>query len=173
MKKKQKLIPVLPEEVERRLQLHLLKATVETDFTGTTSPEKFMLSPERVQLFTENLAAKKLGVIKTVVLACSKFKALLERRKMKALKNLMPRLGFSLGVPMPTRRIEIEDFGCDEDDYSEGGNRPLDVSLEMDDGYNSKPFHAEPDIIIPKVAQSLKELERSPNYYELVKLTSS
>jgi len=48
MKKKQKLIPILPEEVERKLQLHLLKATVETDFTGTTSPEKFMLSPERV-----------------------------------------------------------------------------------------------------------------------------
>ena len=173
MKKKQKLIPVLPEEVERKLQLHLLKATVETDFTGTTSPEKFMLSPERVQLFTENLPAKKLGVIKTVVLACSKFKALAERRRMKALKNLMPRLGFSLGVPMPTRRIEIEDFGGDEDYYSDGGNRPLDVSLEMDDGYNSKPFHAEPDIIIPKVAQSLKELERTPTYYDIVKLTSS
>jgi len=55
---------------------------------------------------------------------------------MKALKNLMPRLGFSLGVPMPTRRIEIEDFGGDEDDFSDGGNRPLDVSLEIDDGYN-------------------------------------
>ena len=48
MKKKQKLAAILPEEVERRLQLHLLKATVENDFTGTTSPEKFMLSPERV-----------------------------------------------------------------------------------------------------------------------------
>jgi len=43
----------MPEEVERRLQLHLLKATVEADFSGgTTSPEKFMLSPERIELFT-------------------------------------------------------------------------------------------------------------------------
>jgi hypothetical protein len=48
---------------------------VEADFTGTTSPEKCMLSPERLQLFKENIAGKKLGVIKTVALACSKFKA--------------------------------------------------------------------------------------------------
>ena len=48
MKKKQKVGPIIPEEVERRLQLHLLKATVEADFTGTTSPEKFMLSPDRI-----------------------------------------------------------------------------------------------------------------------------
>jgi len=115
-----------------------------------------MLSPERVSLFTENIAAKKLGVIKTVVLACSKFKAGLERRKIRALKNQMPRLGFSLGVPLPTRRIEIDDFGgCSDDEGSTGFNRPLDVSLEVDDGTN-KPFHAEPDVIIPKVAQSLK-----------------
>ena len=51
IKKKQKLGPIIPEEVERRLQLHLLKATVEADFTGTTSPEKCMLSPERLQIF--------------------------------------------------------------------------------------------------------------------------
>jgi hypothetical protein len=96
---------------------------------------------------------KKLGVIKTVVLACSKFKAGLERRRALALKHLMPRLGFSLGVPMPTRRIEIEDFGeDDQDNFSDGGNRPLDVSLEIDDGGSKNPFHAEPDVIIPKVA---------------------
>lgn len=86
-----------------------------------------------------------------MILAVSKFKALLQKSKIRALKNQMPRLGFSLGVPMPTRRIEIEDFGGESDDGESGYNRPLDVSLEVDEG-NSKPFYAEPDVIIPKVA---------------------
>ena len=111
-------------------------------------------------------------MIKTVVLACSKFKAGLERRKIRALRNQMPRFGFSIGCPLPSRRIEIEDFGEDFDDDSQI-NRPLDVSLEIEDGGTNLPFHAEPDIIIPKVAASLKDIERSPTYYELVKLTST
>lgn len=52
-------------------------------------------------------------------------------------------------------------------------NRPLDVSLEIEDGATNPPLHAEPDIIIPKVAASLKDIERSPTYYDLVKLTST
>jgi hypothetical protein len=40
----------------------------------------------------------------------------------------------------------------DQDNFSDGGNRPLDVSLEIDDGGSKNPFHAEPDVIIPKVA---------------------
>ncbi len=56
MKKKQKsqLLQsnVTPEEVERRLQLHLLRASVENEFSnGTISPEKILCSPERIQLF--------------------------------------------------------------------------------------------------------------------------
>lgn len=86
-------------------------------------------------MFTENIASKRLGVIKTVVLACSKFKAGRERRMLKNLKRQLPRMGFNLGDPFPTKRIEIEDFGgCDEEDLSNRGIRPLDVSLEVDDG---------------------------------------
>ena len=43
----------------------------------------------------------------------------------------------------------------------------------MDEGGERHPYHAEAENLIPKVAQSLKEMEKSPNYYDLVKLTSS
>ncbi len=59
---------------------------------------------------------------------------------------------------MPSRRIEIEDFGEDFDDSQL--NRPLDVSLEVEEGGTNLPLHAEPDIIIPKVAATLKDIER-------------
>jgi len=58
-------------------------------------------------------------------------------------------MGFSLGIhPMPSRRMEIQDFGEEEED--EEVYRPLDVSLELlEDQEEQKeevrPFKLPPD----------------------------